>query len=84
LGFNGESVLKKLADATGGDVIRVGNARETAAAFDRIAEELRTQYLLGYTPTNTKRDGSYRKIELRAKHGGYKVQTRRGYYASSN
>jgi hypothetical protein len=42
---------------------------------------LRTQYLIGYTPTNTRHDGTYRKIRLRVLRGDYKVQARRGYYA---
>lgn len=79
--FNGDSVLSKLSSETGGRVIRVSRARDAAAAFQAIAEELRTQYLLGYTPSNTKHDGAYRKIRVRVTHGKYKVQARRGYYA---
>jgi VWFA-related protein len=83
-GFGGgESVLKKLSEETGGRVIRVKNQKETAAAFKQIADELRTQYLLGYTPTNSKHDGTFRKIRLRVLKGDYKVQARRGYYAPS-
>lgn len=81
LSFNGDSVLSKLSSETGGRVIRVSKARDAAAAFQAIAEELRTQYLLGYTPSNTKHDGAYRKIRVRVTHGNYKVQARRGYYA---
>ena len=80
-GFSGDSVLKKLSDETGGRVIQVERARDTAAAFQEIANELRTQYLLGYTPANTRHDGSFRKIRLHVRSGEYKVQARRGYYA---
>jgi VWFA-related protein len=80
-GFSGDSVLKKLSDDTGGRVIEVSHTKDTAAAFQQIANELRTQYLLGYTPTNTRTDGSYRKIRVQVKNGDYKVQARRGYYA---
>jgi len=80
-GYSGDSEMKKLAGETGGRVIEVGNKFDKLKeAFDQIAHELRSQYNLGYTPTNTVQDGSFRKIELRSKQG-YKVQTRSGYYA---
>jgi len=81
MGFGGDSVLKRLSDDTGGSVIEVNHAKDTSAAFQQIARELRTQYLLGYTPTNTKHDGSYRKIRVQVHNGDYRVQARRGYYA---
>ena len=83
MGFSGDSVLKKLSEDTGGRVIEVNRARDTAAAFQQIANELRIQYLLGYTSTNTRRDGSYRKIRVRVRNGDLRVQARRGYYAPS-
>jgi VWFA-related protein len=83
MGYGGESVLHKLSDDTGGRVIEVNRAKDTAAAFDQIAKELRTQYLLGYTPSNTKHDGSFRKIKVAVRSGEYKVQARRGYYAAT-
>lgn len=81
MGYGGESVLRKLSDETGGRVIQANNARDTSAAFQQIANELRTQYLLGYTPTNTKLDGTFRKIEVKVRTGNVKVDARRGYYA---
>jgi VWFA-related protein len=80
-GYSGDSEMKKLAGETGGRVIEVGNKMEKLKeAFDQIANELRSQYNLGYTPTNSAQDGTFRKIEVRSKQG-YKVQTRSGYYA---
>lgn len=81
LGYSGDSVLKKLSEETGGRVIRVNNARDAAAAFRQIADELRTQYLIGYTPANSKHDGAFRKVHVKVRNGDYKVQARRGYYA---
>ncbi len=83
MGFSGDSVLKKLCGETGGRVIRVDKPREAAAGFQEIAEELRTQYFLGYTPSNTKHDGTFRKIQVKVRDRDYKVQARRGYYAPS-
>lgn len=81
--FVGHSALESLSDETGGRVLRVRHDREAARAFQEIAEELRTQYSLGYTPSNRQHDGSYRKIRVQVRGGGYKVQARRGYYAPS-
>jgi len=81
MGYSGDSAMRQLTEDTGGRVIQVGNKPDKLkAAFDQIANELRSQYGIGYTPTNLKKDGSFRKIEVRSKEG-YKVQARRGYYA---
>jgi VWFA-related protein len=50
----------------------------------RIADENRNYYLLGYTPTNTKRDGKFRKIEVTVARPGVEVRARGGYYAPSD
>ena len=80
-GYSGESEMRKLTESTGGRVINVGNKFDKLRdAFDQIAAELRSQYNIGYTPTNAKLDGSYRKLEIKNKQG-YKIQARAGYYA---
>jgi VWFA-related protein len=84
LGYGGEGVLNKLSSETGGRVIRANNARNTSEAFQEIANELRTQYLLGYTPSNKDNNGAFRRIKVRVTHGNYNVQARRGYYAPSS
>jgi VWFA-related protein len=74
--------MKKLTAETGGRVIEVGNRPEKLKdAFAQISAELRSQYNIGYTPTNSTRDGAFRKIEIKPKGGEYKVQARAGYYA---
>jgi VWFA-related protein len=81
-GYSGESEMRKLTEQTGGRVINVGNKFDKLReAFDQIAAELRSQYNIGYTPTNLKQDGSYRKLEIKNKQN-YKIQARAGYYAS--
>ena len=78
--YHGDSEMKKLSRETGGRVIEVGNKFDKLRdAFDQIALELRSQYSVGYTPTNLAHDGSFRKVEVRAKD--YKIQARAGYYA---
>ena len=81
-GYSGDFEMKKLAEQTGGRVIEVGNKQDKLRqAFEQIQNELRSQYNIGYTPTNAKLDGSYRKIQIKAKGGEYKTQARQGYYA---
>jgi len=80
-GYSGDAAMKKLGGETGGRVIEVGNKTEKLKqAFNQIAQELRSQYNIGYTPSNPKLDGTFRRIEIRSKKG-YKVQARSGYYA---
>jgi VWFA-related protein len=81
MGFGGGD-MRKLTAETGGRVIEVGNKFEKLKqAFDQISQELRSQYNIGYTPTNLNRDGSFRKVEIKPKQGDYKIQARSGYYA---
>jgi VWFA-related protein len=85
MGYSGDHDMKKLTEQCGGRVIEVGNKPEKLrAAFDQIAAELRSQYSIGYTPTNTERDGKFRKVEIRTKSDDYKVQARTGYFAPSS
>ena len=79
-----QSVAKRLTDDTGGRMIIVRSERNLEQAFDQISEELRSQYTIGYTPTNKKHDGSYRKIRVEMKNKDYSVLSRRGYYAPNN
>ncbi len=79
--YNGGWALKKFSDDTGGRVIRVTKAERARSAFREIADELSSQYLLGYIPTDRGNDGSYHRIRVRVKERGYRVQARRGYYA---
>jgi VWFA-related protein len=81
MGYSGEYDMRKLTEQTGGRVINVGNKFDKLRdAFDQIAAELRSQYNIGYVPTNTKLDGTYRKLEIKNKQN-YKIQARAGYYA---
>ena len=78
----GDREMHKLAEQTGGRVIDVGNdPKKLRKAFDAIGTELRSQYMIGYTPTNTAADGKYRKIEAKTVNPEYKLQARKGYYA---
>jgi len=71
----------KLAEETGGRMIVVNSEKRLQEAFDQISEELRSQYTLGYYPSNTTKDGKFRKIRVDVDNHDYKVLTRKGYYA---
>jgi VWFA-related protein len=77
----GPGVARKMAEDTGGRVIDVHNEKSLEKAFDEISEELRSQYVLGYYPTNIKRDGTFRKIQVSVARPDVKLLARRGYYA---
>lgn len=72
--------MSEMAEQTGGRLITVNKPDKLSQAFKEISDELRSQYSIGYTPTNEKHDGTFRKIELKSKDG-YKIQARKGYYA---
>jgi VWFA-related protein len=80
--YTGYSYAKKIADETGGRLIDVGNnGPKLEAAFEQIEDELRTQYVASYTPSNTKLDGTFRHLAVQCGEG-MKVQVRKGYYAT--
>ena len=80
LADSGARDMDKLANDTGGRVINVGHdGRKLEDALNQIQDELRTQYLMSYTPTNAKADGTFRKVAVNC--GKLRVQTRTGYYA---
>jgi VWFA-related protein len=82
-GYSGDRQMKDLTAETGGRMIEVGNKMDKLKdAFDQIAHELRSQYNIGYTPTNPKLDGTFRRVDIHAKNSkDYKIQARNGYYA---
>lgn len=83
-GSEGTAVLEELARETGGRAIFPLTPGKLHDAFDQIARELRSQYRLGYTSNNHARDGRFRRLEVRVKRTGLRVQARRGYYAPSS
>ncbi len=83
-GYTGYSAARRMAQETGGRLINVGsNGKKLEAAFQQIEDELRTQYVASYTPTNAKLDGTFRHIAVACRGDGLKVQARKGYYAPS-
>jgi Ca-activated chloride channel family protein len=86
LGKLDSGALKKISDRTGGRAFFPQNKAELALAFSQINNELRSQYLIAYSPTNTNHDGGYRQIRIEVVNPELrknKVQLlyRGGYYA---
>jgi hypothetical protein len=71
--------LRTLSDETGG--FAAVNSNDFESAFERVVRDNSTYYVLGYYPTNDRRDGRFRKIEVRVKRPGVQVRARRGYQA---
>lgn len=80
-GGGGGGTLKRLSEDTGGRVFRVDRKNSLDDIFREIQEEVRTQYAISYSPSNSKKDGSFRKLEIRAANKDLKIQARKGYYA---
>ena len=87
--FNGQSVvrskpdsiLNRFANETGGGFFDLKKNADLGASFTRIAQELRSQYLLGFSPAAL--DGKLHKLEVRVKRPGLKARSRRSYVASA-
>jgi VWFA-related protein len=75
--------MNELARASGGRIFPATDLRDARAAFAQVAQEIGTQYSLGYYPANKARDGRYRaiRVEVRGVAGGAQVRAREGYYA---
>ena len=78
--IDGRKVLQQMADETGGRLFEVSKKQNVAQIYTQIAEELRAQYRLGYTPDQTTAADGYHQIELTTHRKDLIVQTRDGYY----
>jgi VWFA-related protein len=74
-------VLKKIARATGGEFYLPAETSKVIEVCQKIAADIRHQYTIGYVPSNSKQDGSYRAVEVKV-NGKASVRTRAGYIAS--
>jgi Ca-activated chloride channel homolog len=78
-----KQVMDRLADVSGGRAFYTDRIDELAGVFAEITEDLDSQYLLAYDPTNSARDGSWRSIKVEVRGGGGRhVRARQGYRAA--
>src|ERR1700730_1816922 len=75
-----DSGLKKIADETGGGYFELKKTSDLAPTFTRVAQELHSQYVLGFTPTQL--DGRVHKLTVRMKQPGMTARARRSYLAA--
>ena len=76
-----EFVLRQFAQETGGRSFFVQKAEELTGVYGQIADELSSQYTMGYAPKNAKRDGAWRRLMVQVGRSNVTVRTKRGYYA---
>ena len=76
--------LMQIAEATGGQAFFPTTMKDIEAAYDKVVAQIRAQYSLAYTSTNTKQDGAWRKVEIKVSRNdlkGTRILARRGYFA---
>ena len=83
-----KKVLEELAEATGGEAYFPENLSQVTPICEQVAREIRNQYTIGYYPTNTAKDGTFRTVQLKVippnGRGKLSVRTRTGYYAPTS
>jgi VWFA-related protein len=85
--INGPSLLAELAEETGGRHYRVDHLEQLASVAARISNDLRNEYLLGYSPANAQRDGKYHRVKVNVTatdEAEFRTFYRRGYYGPVN
>ncbi|HXG70759.1 MAG TPA: hypothetical protein VNJ04_09130, partial [Gemmatimonadaceae bacterium] len=73
--------LKKLAEETGGGFLLLGKEEELGPTFTRVAQEIHSQYVLGFTPPLL--DGKVHKLEVKIRKPGMNARARKSYLAAS-
>jgi len=76
-----EFVLRQLAQETGGRAFFPNQINELSGVYGQISDELSSQYTVGYTPRNPKRDGSWRRVIVRVNRPNTTARTKQGYFA---
>jgi VWFA-related protein len=81
----GDTNLRKLAEESGGRMIRAASPNDVVKAFAKVSEELRSRYSVSYKPAAFAPDGHYRRIKIEARKLGQRIEirARKGYYARS-
>jgi VWFA-related protein len=80
-GGAGVSAMRKMSEETGGHMYKVDRKHSLDQVFKELQDEMRSQYSIAYTPTNDRKDGTYRKLDIKLSNKDLKAQARKGYYA---
>ena len=73
--------LERIAELTGGQMFKAEKVNDLSGVYKQVAAAIRTVYSVGYYPTNTERDGTFRRVRVNVNRSDAAVRTRRGYYA---
>ncbi len=79
------TVLQQIAETTGGQAFFPVSAKQLDEIYEKVLAQIRAQYTIGYLSTNEKKDGTWRKVEIKvARKDGrdYRVRARKGYFAA--
>jgi Ca-activated chloride channel family protein len=82
--FQERLVLQRIAEASGGALFLPRSARDLDGIYEQVRQDIHAQYTIGYVSTNTRTDGTWRKVEIRVTRPGgaeLRVRARPGYYA---
>jgi Ca-activated chloride channel family protein len=79
-----EFVLRQLAQETGGRAFFISRVEDLKDVYGQIADELSSQYTIGYAPKNGRRDGAWRRVVVQVARPGNTARTKRGYYAPTS
>ncbi len=79
--YEGRRVLEQLSTRTGGSVLQASAAHPVAELYERIEDELRKQYSLGYTPPKHKAGAGFHRIGVKVGSGEFEVRAREGYFS---
>jgi VWFA-related protein len=81
ISIKGERLLKQLAQSTGGRVFFPAREIELQPVHEQVAADVQQRYLLSYTPSNQRVDGTWRRIEVLAANAAWVVRAKPGYFA---
>jgi len=73
--------LRQMTEITGGQAFFPSALKDLEGAYEKVLDEIRAQYQLGYASTNTTTDGQWRRVEVKVKRPDVKIRTRAGYFA---
>ncbi|MFQ5701831.1 MAG: VWA domain-containing protein [Acidobacteriota bacterium] len=76
-------ILQRFSNETGGSLFAIHDSQDLAAAIDRIQQDLRSQYVFGFSPDLTETDTGFRRIRLETRSSRLSVHTRTGYNSGS-
>lgn len=73
--------MQQMAEATGGQVFFPSELKDLDASYEKVLDEIKAQYQLGYASSNLAQDGTWRKVDIKVKRPGVKLRSRKGYFA---